>query len=121
MGNPFVHVELSTGDVDAAKAFYKALLSWELSDREMAPGFTYTLVDVGEGTGGGMMKTPAEGAPVAWTPYVLVDDVVATTAKAKELGAQVCVDVTPVADMGTMAMIRDPTGAMIGFWQPKGK
>ena len=66
MANPFVHVELTTSDTDKAKSFYGALFGWKLEDVEMAPGFTYTMIRVGEGTGGGMMKTPAPGVPTAW-------------------------------------------------------
>ncbi len=68
MANPFVHVELTTTDTGKAKAFYGALFDWKLDDMEMAPGFTYTMIRVGEGTGGGMMKTPAPGVPTAWLP-----------------------------------------------------
>jgi hypothetical protein len=75
MANPFVHVELSTTDVDKAKSFYQSLFAWQLNDMEMGGGMTYTLIQVGEGTGGGMMKHPMPGAPSAWLPYVLVDDI----------------------------------------------
>ena len=71
MANPFVHVELTTSDPAKAKSVYGALFDWKLDDVEMAPGFTYTMIVVGEGTGGGMMKTPAPGVPTAWLPYVL--------------------------------------------------
>ena len=119
MANPFVHVELTTTDTGKAKSFYGALFDWKLDDVEMAPGFTYTMIGVGEGTGGGMMKTPAPGVPTAWLPYVLVDDVAAATAKAKSLGATVCKDVTEVMGAGSFSIIIDPTGAAIGLWQPK--
>ena len=55
MANPFVHVELNTTDLGKAKTFYKALFDWKLQDMPMPQG-TYTLIEVGEGTGGGMMK-----------------------------------------------------------------
>ena len=121
MANPFVHVELTTSDTDKAKSFYGALFGWKLEDVEMAPGFTYTMIRVGEGTGGGIMKTPAPGVPTAWLPYVLVDDVVAATAKAKSLGATVMKDVTEITNAGSFSVILDPTGAAIGLWQPKAK
>ena len=58
MPNPFVHVELNTTDVSKAKAFYGKLFDWALQDADMGPGGTYTIIDVGGGTGGGMMKHP---------------------------------------------------------------
>jgi predicted enzyme related to lactoylglutathione lyase len=121
MANPFVHVELTTQDPDKAKSFYSTLFDWKLEDVEMGPGFTYTMVRVGEGTGGGIMKTPAPGVPTAWLPYVLVDDVTAVTAKAKSLGAVVVKDVTEVPNAGSFSVVLDPTGAAIGLWQPQAK
>ena len=56
MANPFVHVELHTGDVGKAKAFYSKLFGWKLKDMPMPGGDNYTMIEVGEGTGGGMMK-----------------------------------------------------------------
>jgi len=121
MANPFVHVELGTTDVAKAKSFYQALFAWKLDDVDMGGGATYTTVGVGEGTGGGMMKHPVAGAPSSWLPYVLVDDIKASTAKAKSLGATIKRDVTEVMGMGWLSIIADPTGATLGLWQAKTK
>ena len=118
--NPFVHVELNTADVAKAKSFYQALFAWKLDDVDMG-GATYTTIGVGEGTGGGMMKHPVAGAPSSWLPYVLVDDIKASTAKAKSLGATIKRDVTEVMGMGWLSIIADPTGATLGLWQAKTK
>jgi hypothetical protein len=119
MANPFVHVELNTTDVPAAKAFYGKLFDWKLEDVPMASG-TYTLIQVGEGTGGGLMKHPVPGAPSQWLAYVLVDDIQAATQKARSLGANVMQDVTEVMGMGWLSIIVDPTGAALGLWKAKG-
>ena len=74
MANPFVHVELSTTDLSAAKVFYGKLFDWKMQDMPMPEG-SYTLIDVGTGTGGGMMAQPIPGAPSAWLPYVEVADI----------------------------------------------
>lgn len=116
MANPFVHVELNTTDVAKAKLFYGKLFDWQLEDVPMADG-SYTLINVGEGTGGGLMKHPMPGAASAWLPYVLVDDIGAATGKAKTLGATVLKDVTEVPGMGWFSIINDPTGAVLGLWQ----
>ncbi len=119
MANPFVHVELNTTDVDKAKAFYTKLFAWKLEDVPM-PGGSYTMISVGEGTGGGMMKHPMPGAPSMWLSYVQVDDIAAATQKAKSLGATVIKDVTEVMGAGWLSIIVDPTGAALGLWKPKG-
>jgi hypothetical protein len=118
MANPFVHVELNTTDVAKAKSFYGRLFDWKLEDVPM-PGGSYTLIGVGEGTGGGLMKHPIPGAPSAWLPYVLVEDVEAATNKARSLGATVMKDVTEVPGLGRFSIIADPTGAVLGLWQAK--
>ena len=120
MANPFVHVELSTTDVGKAKTFYSKLFGWTLEDVPMDDG-AYTMIGVGEGTGGGMMKQMIPGAPSSWMAYILVDDIAAATKKAKSLGATIMKEVTEVMDMGSLSIIVDPTGAMFGLWQPKAK
>ena len=114
MANPFVHVELNTTDPDRAKAFYRELFTWTMDDMQMGPDLTYTMIQPGEGTGGGLMKQLMPGAPSAWLAYVDVDDVKASTEKARSLGAQVLKDVSEVPQMGWFSIIADPTGAMLG-------
>jgi predicted enzyme related to lactoylglutathione lyase len=116
MANPFVHVELMTTDVAKAKEFYGSLFDWQLED---LPEMDYTLIKVGEGTGGGMMKTVQPDAPSSWLAYVLVDDAVAATDKARTLGATICKEVTEIPGIGWFSVITDPTGATLALWQMK--
>src|SRR5262249_15080596 len=85
MGNPFCHVELSTDQPGKAREFYARLFSWKYEDApSQVPGGTYTHIKVGERTGGGLMQKAMAQAPNAWLPYVLVDNVDKTIAKARE-------------------------------------
>jgi uncharacterized protein len=121
MGNPFVHVELHTNDLPRAREFYSKLFDWKLQDMPMpGGGGSYTMIEVGTGTGGGMTTNPAPGVPPHWMAYVGVDDVRASTKKAKDLGAKVVQDVMEVGEYGTMSVLMDPTGAALALWQPKG-
>lgn len=63
------------------------------------------------------MKQMAPGAPSSWLAYVIVDDINASTALAKSLGAQVVTDVTEIPGMGWFSIIVDPTGAALGLWK----
>lgn len=119
MANPFVHVELNTTDVAKAKAFYGSLFDWKLEDMPMGDGQSYTLIRVGEGTGGGMMTHPVPGMPSAWLAYVAVDDIKAATEKARGLGAHIIREPTEVPNMGWFTILSDPTGAVIALWQNK--
>jgi predicted enzyme related to lactoylglutathione lyase len=117
MGNAFVHIELATDDLTAAKSFYKTLFDWKLADMP-GGGMEYTMLDVGKGTGGGMMKKPMAEAPTAWTPYVAVEDVSKTLEKAKDAGARVVVERTEIGGgMGAFGVLIDPTGAALGVWE----
>jgi len=120
MANPFVHVELNTNDLPKAKAFYGKLFDWKFEDVPTAVD-PYTLIKVGDGTGGGMMVNPIPNAPSWWLAYVLVDDVAAATTKAKSLGAKVMKDVTEVKGMGSFSILIDPTGATIALWEAKAR
>ena len=120
MGNPFVHIELASTDVKKAKSFYGSLFGWKLDDVDMGK-MTYTMIRVGEGTGGGMMQHPMAGQPSVWVPYVLVPDVASATAKARSLGANIIRDVDVVPNAGSFSIIQDPTGAVLGLWQEKAK
>jgi predicted enzyme related to lactoylglutathione lyase len=121
MANAFVHVELETTDLGKAKSFYTHLFDWKLEEMPMAGGEPYTLIKVGSGTGGGMMKHPMAGAPSMWLAYVEVNDVDAATKKAQSLGAKVIKGVTEVPNTGWFSIISDPTGAHLGLWKPKGR
>ncbi|HSV53867.1 MAG TPA: VOC family protein [Burkholderiaceae bacterium] len=118
MANPFVHVELSSTNLEASKSFYGKLFDWKLEDVPMGPDMNYTMIQVGDGTGGGMMKQMIPNAPSSWLAYVQVDDIEAATKKAASLGAQVMREVTEVMGAGWLSIIVDPTGAVLGLWKP---
>jgi predicted enzyme related to lactoylglutathione lyase len=75
------------------------------------------MINVGEGTGGGIMKTVQPDSPSYWLSYVLVDDIKTATSKARSLGATICKDVTEIPGMGWISVFTDPTGATLALWQ----
>jgi predicted enzyme related to lactoylglutathione lyase len=116
MPNPFAHIELTTNDLKAAQKFYGKVFGWKLKD---VPGMSYTMIDVGGGTGGGMQAKPMPEAPTGWMPYVQVDDVKASIAKATKAGATAMLPYQDIGDMGAIGVFADPTGAVIGVWEMK--
>jgi hypothetical protein len=116
MPNPFAHVELNTDDVKKAKKFYQAVFAWKLTDM---PAMAYTMIDVGGGAGGGMQKKQMPEAPTAWLPYVQVDDVKATMAKAIKAGGKPALEFQDIGDMGAIGIFIDPAGAALGVWASK--
>ncbi|MBT3401715.1 MAG: VOC family protein, partial [Rhodospirillaceae bacterium] len=60
--------ELSTTDIEGAKAFYGNLGGWSFSEMPMENGGTYHVAMLGEAPAGGIMGMP-EGAPEGTPPY----------------------------------------------------
>jgi len=122
MPNPFVHIELNSTDPAKAKDFYSQLFDWEMKDIPL-PGSSpdanevYTTINVGGGTGGGIMRQMMPNAPSAWLAYALTKDIRSDTDKAAALGATILKDVSEVPGMGFLSIIKDPTGAVLGLWQ----
>jgi hypothetical protein len=105
MANSFVHIELQTRNLAKAKGFYSRLFDWKLEDLP-APG-------------GGMFANPDPKVPPHWLAYVGVDDIEASTVRARDPGATVLQDVMLIGDYGWLRVIMDPTGAVIAIWKPK--
>ena len=118
MANPFVHLELNTPDLAKAKEFYGALFGWKFEDMQMgAPAGIYSTFKPDTGPGGGMVSTP--GGNHGWLSYVGVDDINASTEKARSLGATIQMGQVEIPNIGWMTIMADPTGCTIAMFQPK--
>lgn len=120
----FVWHELATSDIDAAKKFYGDVFGWTSRDMDMdmGEGMSYTIFErPGGGDAGGGMPLTADmkehGVPPNWLPYLGTDDVDATTAKAKELGATVHMEPTDIEGVGRFSVLQDPTGAAFALFK----
>jgi uncharacterized protein len=112
-------IDLGTPDQDAAAEFYGALFGWSVEEDENAEQTGgYRVATLRDKAIGGVMKLMEEGQPPAWSTYICVADADATAAKAREAGGTVVVEPMSVLDYGRMTFLADPTGAMIGVWQP---
>ena len=67
-----------------------------------------------------MQKPPGAVGPTTWLTYLATEDVDAAVAKAKGLGASACREGMDVADVGRVAVLADPTGAVFGLFTPSG-
>ena len=111
-----VHLELHTGDLPAACAFYGRLLGWSFERIDLCRR-SYMAMDLGHGIGGGIVEC---GAPSpGWIPYVEVGDVDRATDRAWGLGAAVLL-APREGPAGWRSVIADPAGGEVGLWRPKG-
>jgi len=117
----FVWDELGTTDADAAQRFYEEVFDWTTTD--MGSDFGgYRIFDRAQGTGqghAGLMQNQDLAIPSMWVPYVGVEDVDGTVAKAQELGGSVLVEAMDVPTVGRFAVIKDPQGAVLGVIKPE--
>ena len=110
-------IDLMSSDTDKSRAFYGGLFGWTADEPNAEfGGYTNFRLD-GEHVAG-LMTTQEPGMPDVWSVYLAVDDAEKTTEVAKANGAQVFVEPMAVGDLGTMAVLADAGGAMIGMWQP---
>ncbi|MGW0522613.1 VOC family protein [Crossiella sp. NPDC003009] len=109
-------VDVSTPDTDGARRFYTGLFGWayEVGEERFAH-YTNALLDGHVIAGLG----PAQpDAPPMWGTYLHTEDLAGTVERVRAAGGTVVVEPMPIGDFGSMALAADPTGALIGFWQP---
>ena len=117
----FYWTELITNNVEQARAFYHDTLGWEFQSMPMENGETYWLVPGDPMPTCGMYQMTGDenqGAADHWLGYISVDDVDARVAKAKDAGATVLQGPFDVPEIGRIATLREPGGAMIGWITP---
>jgi len=110
----FIWYELLTKDPKAAKAFYDAVVGWNI-DAEPAPGgMDYRMIVASDGNAGGVMGLNqdmiAGGAKATWLGYIGVDDVDASVAAVVADGGQVHLPAFDIPGIGRLAMVTDPQG-----------
>ncbi len=117
----FCWPELGTSDQAGAKRFYSGLFGWETSEMPLKDGATYTTLKKGGKDVGALYQIGPEqqGMPPSWGSYVAVENADAVAIKAKQLGGTVIAEPMDVFDFGRMAVLQDPTGAIISVWQAK--
>jgi uncharacterized protein len=116
----FSWAELSASDPDAAKRFYGELFGWEPEDQPIpGDGGVYTMLRL-DGKDVAALFKGQEGMPTAWSSYVTVDSADSAAARASDLGATPVAEPFDVLDAGRMAVVQDPTGAFLSFWEPHG-
>jgi len=119
----FCWMELNTSDPEAAKTFYKGLFSWDSEDMPAGPDMVYTMLRI-KGLEVGALcglqpEQKAHGVPPHWMTYISVASADDSAEKAASLGGKVMAPPFDVMDVGRMAIIQDPQGAMFCLWQAK--
>lgn len=118
--------ELMTSDPAGAKAFYDAVVGWDIdaTGTDMPNGARYGMIRRSDGghAGGLLGMTSAmvgDGARPGWIAYFHVDDVDVGVAAMLADGATVHMPAMTMPGVGRMAMLTDPWGAAFYVMTPQ--
>jgi predicted enzyme related to lactoylglutathione lyase len=107
-----VWTELVSNDPAAAARFYQAVIGYEPHTIERRGG-QYTLLARAGIDRAGILRNPAEKASPAWLTYFGVTDPAAAASRVEALGGRVILAPSPQLREGTMAVVTDPSGALL--------
>lgn len=113
--NPVVHLELHTGNLPRACAFYAELFAWRAEVIHAGCG-TYVGLNLGDRVEGGVVERDAQQS--LWLPYVRVPCITQATERARGLGASVRLEPRE-GPAGWRSIIAAPDGGDVALWQPK--
>lgn len=118
----FIWNELTTHNVEKAKAFYADTLGWTFEAMPgAANGATYWVAKMGEARIGGLFPLDPQtcaNVPEGWFPYVDVDNVDTRVAKALERGARLMRPIFDIPNVGRIAILTEPGGAAVAWMTP---
>lgn len=113
--NTVVHLELRTGNLPRACAFYARLFAWR-AETVHTPSGNYLTLELGDRIQGGVVEHDTQRP--FWVPYVEVADVAETTERARVLGASVLLPPRE-GPAGWRSVLAAPASGMFALWQPK--
>jgi len=116
----FIWNELVTPDQDTCRDFFCGLLGWTSRVVQTSDFGTYTLFQR-EGVDVAGMMSFTEDTPMKephWHAYIGVDDIDSCIQRVAKLGGRVVVPPQDIADVGRVAVIADPAGAVVSLMQP---
>jgi predicted enzyme related to lactoylglutathione lyase len=125
-GNPqgdFIWYELMTTDAEGAKAFYDAVVGWNVSGEGPPEYGGYRMIGRSDGKfAGGVLPLTSEmqqhGARPAWLGYIHVSDVDSAVAKIEQAGGKTYMAPNDIPNVGRIAMVTDPQGAPFYVMKP---
>jgi predicted enzyme related to lactoylglutathione lyase len=119
----FCWADLGTPDAAAAKRFYTELFGWKYEDMPMGEGADYTMFQVGGNWVAAMYpqdsQQQSQGIPPHWLSYVAVESADLAAERTRGLGGTVLMDAFDVFEVGRMAVVQDPAGAVVALWEAR--
>lgn len=120
----FVWYELMTTDMDAAEAFYRAVIGWGAQDSGQSDP-RYTLLSAGDRRVAGLMAMPATvraaGGRPGWFGYIEAENIAAATEGVSRAGGAVHRAPADIPGIGRFSVVADPQDAAFVLFQPTGE
>ena len=110
-------IDLITSDIERSKAVYGELFGWTFEDAGADYGH-YNMASKDGAPVAGVMGKRDPNQPDTWTVYLHSDDVAATVDKVEAAGGRLMFPPMAVGTRGSMTVVFDPAGAVVGAWQP---
>ena len=119
----FIWYELMTPDPEGSKAFYDAVVGWDVSPEGPPEYAGYRMIGRSDGkfAGGVLPLTPEmqqHGARPTWLGYLHVQDVDEKLKAIEAAGGKTQMPATDIPNVGRIAMVTDPQGAPFYIMKP---
>jgi len=112
MSGDIVWDELLTGDPQQAADFYQQLSGVDVETIVRRQGQYRYLFASGKESAG-ILENPFADTDPVWLTYIAVEDPAASAQQAAKLGAKILIEPADDIREGTLALITDPTGALL--------
>lgn len=109
----FLWMEHLAEDPAAAASFYQKLLGYQVRE-QATPGGTYYVLTQAQPRAG-ILRLPVEGVRPNWLTYVRVADPASLVARVEALGGRVVMAPRPDVRGGSLALVADPSGAVLAL------
>jgi predicted enzyme related to lactoylglutathione lyase len=113
-------IDMSVGNADGVRDFYKAVVGWETDDIDMGGYSDYVMKMPATGDGvAGVCHAKGSNAdlPSGWLIYIVVENVDQSAAACTTNGGKIILEPRGLAG-GRFCVIEDPGGSVAALYQP---
>lgn len=110
-------VDAMFSDLEGAKRFYGDVLGWTFGESASEYGNYTQAYSDGKAVAAVVPPMPGNEGQSAWCLYLASPNATGTAQKIKAAGGQLLMEPMQVGEFGSMALAKEPSGAVFGVWQ----
>lgn len=111
-------IDLTSSDIERAQDFYGTIFGWTFESAGPEYGGYVNAAKDGHPVAGLMANRPEMAIPDNWGTYFRTADVNASVSAVAAAGGSCFMGPMEVPAKGHMSLVSDPSGAVLGLWQP---